>query len=718
MKTALVLFLLPFIVQGADATRDSVLATAAKRWDLARPPAEHPLTARGKVAGTRFEGGWLDAGSEWNATGSALTVWIRARAEGGDWTRSLIAKRGGHDRVNFNLFSVDLADTPGPDIGFEIRTDRGFLMVGFPVSRIAAGAWHDITGRYDGKKLQLLCDGTVMAEKDASGALHANTEPLLIGAETDQGKVSEGRIFRGEIERAAIWTRALPDAELALVVRQPGIIAAAPPQATDRMAGFRALRDTLVADRQRPLWHFLCPEQGNAMPFDPNGAIFWRGRYHLFYIFQRLDGTHVWGHASSIDLVHWRQHPTGLDVTPGDPDRGIFSGNAFLDADGVPTIIYHGVGVGNCIAQSRDELLENWEKARFNPIVPIPKPGDPNHGKLESWDPHGWFERGNYYAIFGGKKPALMKGPSLDKLTFQRSFIENDTLSDGEDDVSCPDFFAIGDRHALVAISHQKGVRWWTGAWSDDRFVAEKSDRITWPGGTYFAPESLLDARGRRIQWGWVLDPRAKAGANGWGAVMSMPVLVTLAADGVLNFAPAPELESLRMNAHQLRDLTISNERDFPELCGESIELAVEATPPAAGEFVVKVRTSPDGAEQTAIVCDTKAGALRIDFEKNSLDRGANHKGWIFGAPRDAAERDRRYSEQSAPFKLADGEPLRLRVLVDRSMIEIFANGRRYMVQRVFPTRADSIGVRLAANGGEARVLKLDAWELAAANPF
>jgi sucrose-6-phosphate hydrolase SacC (GH32 family) len=148
--------------------------------------------------------------------------------------------------------------------------------------------------------------------------------------------------------------------------------------------------------------------------FDPNGAIFWRGRYHLFYIFQRLDGVHVWGHASSIDLVHWRQHPTGLDVAPTDPDRGIFSGNAFLDREGAPTIMYHGVGVGNCIAQSHDDLLERWEKLRTNPIVPIPKAGDPNHGKFESWDPHGWFEGGSYYAIFGGeKKPALMKGRSL-----------------------------------------------------------------------------------------------------------------------------------------------------------------------------------------------------------------------------------------------------------------------------------------------------------------
>jgi beta-fructofuranosidase len=106
-------------------------------------------------------------------------------------------------------------------------------------------------------------------------------------------------------------------------------------------------------------------------------------------------------------------------------------------------------------------------------------------------------------------------------------------------------------------VSHQKGVRWWTGTWHDEHFVAEKHDRITWPGGTYFAPESLLDARGRRIQWGWVLDPRANAGANGWGAVMSMPVVVTLADDDTLHFAPAEELK-LRQSASASRPYHLS----------------------------------------------------------------------------------------------------------------------------------------------------------------
>jgi hypothetical protein len=85
-----------------------------------------------------------------------------------------------------------------------------------------------------------------------------------------------------------------------------------------RAAVARALREKLLRDPHRPVYHFVTPE-GRCMPFDPNGAIFWKGRYHLFYIFQDARG-HNWGHASSADLCHWRHHPTGLV-------SGMFSGN-------------------------------------------------------------------------------------------------------------------------------------------------------------------------------------------------------------------------------------------------------------------------------------------------------------------------------------------------------------------------------------------------------
>jgi len=148
------------------------------------------------------------------------------------------------------------------------------------------------------------------------------------------------------------------------------------------VASSRALREKLLSDPFRAGYHFVIPE-GQAMPFDPNGAIYWKGRYHLFYIFQDSRG-HNWGHVSSTDLFHWRHHPTGLV-------SGMFSGNCFINKDGRPTMCYHQVGQGNAMAVAVDDELNEWKKLESNPITPKTKPGDAHHGKYQSWDRmDGW----------------------------------------------------------------------------------------------------------------------------------------------------------------------------------------------------------------------------------------------------------------------------------------------------------------------------------------
>lgn len=159
-----------------------------------------------------LDGAYLDAGLNLHAGPDAATIYLRCCDQRGAWNSALMAKRGSHETLHFNLFSVDLKETPGPDIGFEIRTDRGFAMVSFPVSQIAATAWHDLVGRYDGQTLSIYCDGKRLAAKPWSGKLQANQEPLLIGAETDAGKVV--RHFHGEMAEAGLWSRALSEEEI------------------------------------------------------------------------------------------------------------------------------------------------------------------------------------------------------------------------------------------------------------------------------------------------------------------------------------------------------------------------------------------------------------------------------------------------------------------------------------------------------------------------
>ena len=486
------------------------------------------------------------------------------------------------------------------------------------------------------------------------------------------------------------------------------------------IVAWRALRDRLLADPHRPLWHLTCPEHGDAMPYDPNGAIHWNGRHHLFYIFQRKDSEsgetiHCWGHVSSVDLVHWRQHPVALDVAVGDPDRSIFSGNAFLDRDGTPTICYHGVGIGNSLARSTDPLLESWTKDTKNPIVPIPREGEPDYGKYESWDPHAWVENDTCHAIFGGRTAAHFAGPDWHQLIHTGSFLHGDTMMDDEDDVSCPDFFPLGDRHVLVAISHQKGVRWWSGRWDGTRFDAEAQDRITCPGGLYFAPETFETPDGRRILWGWILDPRPYDPDRGWSGVHGAPTEITLADDGTLRFAPAREVESLRFRPSMLCAGPLPGRIEGFHCDSADIELEID--PADSGRVVVSVRQSPDGNETTDIVVDRTTGTLMIDFSRSG-DPSIHHRGWVITPFKDPEAKQRQHDRQSAPFQLEPGELLTLRILLDRSVLEVHANGRRWLVQRVFPTPGDSNGFRVWADSPSARIVRGCLWEMAPSNPY
>jgi len=67
---------------------------------------------------------------------------------------------------------------------------------------------------------------------------------------------------------------------------------------------------------------------------------------------------------------------------------------------------------------------------------------------------------------------------------------------------------------------------------------------------------------------------------------------------------------------------------------------------------------------------------------------------------------------ETAPVFIARDEPLRLRVFVDRSVVEVFANGRQCVALRVYPGREDSVGVSLRAQGQDAELKSLDAWQM------
>lgn len=489
------------------------------------------------------------------------------------------------------------------------------------------------------------------------------------------------------------------------------------------------LQELVKTNPRVPVYHFICP-QGINGPFDPNGAIFWQGRYHLFYIFPRPRSTDgnvfCWGHASSIDLLHWDYHPTALDCPEEpDPQDHIFSGGAFLDKSGKPTIIYHGVRQGTCIAVPEDDDLIRWRKFPENPVIPNPqKEGDPGWGVYNVFDPHAWIYDDDYYAILGGKvKPDdrydtayLFKSPDLINWEYQSPFYQpNPAWTGGEEDCACPDFFQLGDRWMLSCISHPCGARYYLGRYENGLFIPEEHHRMNWPGGPCFAPESLKDDQDRRIFWAWVLEQRQGEDLT-WDeyGVMTMPRVLSLNDRGQLQIDPPEELKQIRDKEFQVDRFTlaIGEETVLEEIFGDVMEVELEVSVPTSGIFGLKVRMSPDREEETIIRVDSEKSILAIDTTKGSLDPYVIQRYPIsYG---DTESRDIRIQE--APFKLEPGELLRLRVFLDKSIMEVYANSRQCITQRIYPTRPDSLGMAVFCDGRSATVNSVSCWNITPTN--
>jgi beta-fructofuranosidase len=502
----------------------------------------------------------------------------------------------------------------------------------------------------------------------------------------------------------------------------------------DYISSMHLYRDKLINDKYRPRYHFAIPE-GIAHPFDPNGAIYWNRRYHLFYIFQpyRPRKGHrgdCWAHISSHDLVHWRFHPTALKPQDDDPEVAIYSGNAFLDKDGVPTIIYQGLGAGNCIAKATDDNLDHWEKSKSNPVIPYPEfvlDNDraefriildklPDYGKYDVWDPHAWLDGDTYYSISGdndswpARQATLWKSKDLEKWKLVGDFFHHDEPGGVLD---CPDFFKLGSKYVLLYLN--QGLKYSIGNFKNEQFYPETHGTMTWDCGVGYAPESLLDNKGRRIMWAALNDSRTHWGEaqiqlteHAWAGTLTLPRVLSLDKNNVLNMKPVEELKALRAEHVQKKDLSVKNsELRIDDIKGNDLELDITISPQDAKEFGIKVCCAPDGSEQTTIVYDSKKKAVRVDLSRTSLDKSLME--WFY---------ERHNYKQEAELKLKPNETLNFHIFLDRSVIEIFVNNRLCLTHRIYPSRDDSKGIVLFAKGGKIKIPAFDAWKMHPSNPW
>ena len=469
-----------------------------------------------------------------------------------------------------------------------------------------------------------------------------------------------------------------------------------------------ALCRKLASDPLRPQYHLL---PAHNWMNDPNGPIFFRGRYHMFHQYNpqtAVWGNMNWAHATSPDMIHWRHEPVALSPTAGGPDRdGVFSGSTVIDR-GTPTIIYTGVtppaaeseatlrdGVHTwrevqCLAVAQDENLRTWKK-RAQPVIAAPPAGLAITGFR---DPCVWREGDQWMLILGSGFPGkggailLYSSPDLRQWKYLHPLLEGSlsgTASANPVDAGemweCPDFFPLGDKHVLL-ISTMGKVRWKVGTYANQRFTPEKEGIVDW--GAYYAAKTMPDAEGNRILWGWITEtrPDTELIAAGWAGAMSLPRTLSLSSENELQIDVAPAANQLRAahagftaNANpdvRQKVLAALRIRDL------AAELNVEFNP-KSDTFSILLQ-SESGETFATIACTNKAGG-----------------------------RELRVNTVTAPLAGAHGSPVRLRIFLDGSILEVFANESTALTARIYQIPNGALRLRLE---GEAEVVALDAWQM------
>jgi beta-fructofuranosidase len=439
-------------------------------------------------------------------------------------------------------------------------------------------------------------------------------------------------------------------------------------------ASVKAAAARVKGDPDRPVYHVLPPANWNN---DPNGPIYYKGHYHLFYQHNPYGddwGNMHWGHVRSKDLAHWEHLPIALWPSKSKGEEHVFSGCATLTPAGQVMLIYTSIGKRlpeQWAALPEDDDLVRWKKHPANPILT-----EALHGrvKVHEWrDPFAFEVGGKTYLVLGGNLNASKGGEAVvnvyradndERTRWQYLGVLFRHPDAAVKNIECPLFFPLGGKWVLIVSPHGP-VQYFVGGLDAAAMRFKPEQRGIVDHGSFYAPNCVAAPDGRRLLWGWVNDfPRGR----GWNGCLTVPRVLTLAPDGTLRQEPAPELAKLRAGPPVEQRFQLASTRFVStHVKGDALEIRADIDPGDAREVGLRLRRSADGSK-----------GVPITFDGKQLD----------------------VAGRKAPLTLGPGEKrLRLHVLLDHSVLEVYANGR-VCVARVIQADRDALGVEAFARGG------------------
>ena len=457
--------------------------------------------------------------------------------------------------------------------------------------------------------------------------------------------------------------------------------------------------------RYRLAFH-IAPERGWLN--DPNGLCQYRGLYHAFYQYNPLwpdADTKYWRHMVSKDLVHWHDEGTAL-VTDIPEDRtGVYSGSALIEpgvaSDGgdlmclyyTGNVIYPGgreagydyVHTGR---EANEILVTSEDGKTFSEKRVLLRNEDyPDVCSRHVRDPKVWEQGGSRYMLLGAR--------NLDDEGFCLLYESSDGIewdlrsqirSHGQLGFmwECPNIVQIGARDYLAICPQgleSEELRWQNRFQAGyiplagsilDTVVVDEGAFVEWDHGyDFYAPQVFVDDNGRQILLGWMGSFgdtwTAAPHGLGWCHCLTVPRELTVGADGLLRQLPVGEIDALRK---------------------ERVALEPEVSHAFAAH---RLDIELSGIEGEGNL--TLGGVLRMEHAGGKLTVSFFDDQVAAGRPSRSVPLDSLYD---------------LRILVDTSAVEIYANGGSTVFStRWFPTQ-DRLTVSHTFQAAEARAHLLE----------
>ena len=489
-----------------------------------------------------------------------------------------------------------------------------------------------------------------------------------------------------------------------------------------------ASKSNYYQEKHRPQFHFT--PAANWMN-DPNGMFYNEGKYHLFYQYfpdSTVWGPMHWGHAESIDMLHWEHLPIGLYP---DSIGCIFSGGAVVDINNtsklgtkdnppiVATFTHHDF-VGEkaksndfqkqSIAYSLDGGYE-WTKYKGNPVIP-------NSEKIKDFrDPKVvWHEPSKKWILVlaAYDKVKFYASPNLTDWEFISDFgIEGDNRL-----WECPDLFPMrvegtNEYKWVLIVSIQKeapndgtATSYFIGEFDGTTFKSDIKNQKWLDWGTdnyaFVTWNNVPKTDGRILGIGWMSNWQYAqiVPTETWRSTMTLPRELNLVKSGnnyALHSLPVKEFQALRGASTALGKMNITEEKVLEGAFSASqaeLDMTIDLKETTASSFGIKLENGV--GENLLIQFDKKEGKMFVDRTNSGKDKfsEAFYK-----------------NVHAAPIDFSKAE-LDIQLIIDAASIEIFINDGELNFTSIFFPSENFNTISLLAESGTCSIANAEVYSL------